>query len=136
MRFMMVAKSDEKIEAGALPDAKLVAAMGRYHEELAKAGALLSADGLLPSSKGARVRFSEGKTSNGPFPGAGELIAGYWLIQAKSKEEAIEWAKRVPFEEGVIEIRQVEELSDFPAELQAAAANEPALRAKPEKRGA
>jgi hypothetical protein len=120
-RFMMLVKGDPK--PGQLPSEELLAAMGRYNEELAKAGVLLDLSGLHPSADGARVRFSGGKRTviDGPFTEAKELVAGYWIIQVKSKEEAIEWAKRVPFEAGAgefpgdpeIEIRQVFELDEF-----------------------
>jgi len=119
MRFMVLVKADKNSEAGVLPDEKLLTEMGRYNEELAKAGVLLAAEGLHPSSKGARVRFSGGKriVTDGPFTEAKELIAGFWLIQVKSKEEAIEWVKRCPNPfpgtESEIEIRQVFEASDF-----------------------
>ena len=126
MRFMMMIKGDEQSEAGVLPDEKLIEAMVRYNDELVKAGALLAAEGLQPSAKGARIRFRGGKpvVTDGPFAEAKEVIAGYWLIEAPSKAEAIEWAKRVPFEAGEsstpsdqggqIELRQVFELEDFP----------------------
>jgi hypothetical protein len=118
MRFMILVKADKDTEAGVLPSEELLAAMGKYNEELAKAGVLLAGEGLHPSSKGARVKFSGGKTTviDGPFTEAKELIAGFWLIQVKSKEEAIEWVKRVPHpddREGEIEIRQVFEAEDF-----------------------
>ncbi len=120
MRFMMIVKANKDSEAGAMPDEKLIAAMTRYNEELAKAGVLLDLSGLQPSSKGARIKFSGGKRTvvDGPFTETKELIAGYWLIQVKSKAEAIEWAKRVPAphgegQEGEIEIRQLFELEDF-----------------------
>ena len=122
MRFMMMIKANKDTEAGVMPEEKTLAAMGKYNEELAKAGVLLDGMGLQPSSKGARVRFSGGKPTviDGPFAEAKELIAGFWLIQVKSKEEAIEWAKRVPFDpdvhmggEGEIELRQVFEMEDF-----------------------
>ncbi len=115
MRFMMFVKADKNSEAGVLPDEKMLADMAKYNEQLVKAGALLAGEGLQASSKGARVRFSGGKPSviDGPFTEVKELVAGYWLINAKSKREAIEWAKRVPFQEGEIEIRQVFELEDF-----------------------
>src|SRR6266568_3042128 len=102
MRFMMIVKANKDTEAGVMPDEKFLAAMMKYNEELAKAGALLDLSGLHPSSKGARVKFSGGRLTviDGPFAEAKELIAGFWLIQVKSKEEAIEWARRVPFEEG------------------------------------
>ncbi len=115
MRFLMIVKANKDSEAGCMPSEELLAAMTKYNEELAKAGALLDLSGLQPSSKGARVRFSGGRrtVTDGPFAETKELIAGYWLIQVKSKEEAVEWAKRVPFEEGEIEVRQLFELEDF-----------------------
>jgi hypothetical protein len=115
MRFMVMIKSDETTEAGILPDEKILTEMGEYNEELVKAGVLLAAEGLHPSSKGARVRFSGSQRTviDGPFAEAKELIAGFWLIQAKSLEEAIEWVKRVPARDAVIEIRQVFEVDDF-----------------------
>jgi hypothetical protein len=118
MRFMLLLKADQTTEAGKLPDEKLLADMGKYNEELVKAGVLLAGEGLQPSSKGARVRFS-GATrtvTDGPFPETKELIAGFWLIQVKSKDEAIEWVKRCPNPlegEAEIEIRQVFEAADF-----------------------
>lgn len=122
MRFMMIVKANKDSEAGVLPDEKLLEAMGKYNEELQKAGVLLDLAGLQASSKGARVKFSGGKRTviDGPFTEVKELIAGYWLIQTKSREEAIEWAKRVPapFGEGAdaeIEIRQLFEMEDFPS---------------------
>ncbi len=119
MRFMMIVKADKNSEAGVLPSEELLAAMGKYNEELVKAGVLLAAEGLHPSSKGARVKFSGSTRTviDGPFTEAKELIAGFWLIQVKSKEEAIEWAKRVPFQEGEVEIRQVFEAEDFGPEF-------------------
>jgi hypothetical protein len=119
MRFMVMVKAAKSSEAGVLPDAKLLAAMGKYNEELVKAGVLLAAEGLQPSSKGARVRFSGEKRTviDGPFSETKELVAGFWLIQVKSKEEAIEWVKRCPNPfpgtESEIEIRQVFEADDF-----------------------
>jgi hypothetical protein len=118
MRFMILVKADKDSEAGVLPSEKLLTDMGKYNEELAKAGVLLAAEGLQASSKGARVRFSGNKRTvvDGPFAETKELIAGFWLIQVKSKEEAIEWVKRVPFSgdsEAEIEIRQVFETEDF-----------------------
>jgi hypothetical protein len=105
------------------PDAEAVGKMSRYNDELTKAGVLLALDGLQPPSKGARVSFSGGKNTitDGPFAEAKEVIGGYWLIQVKSKEEAVEWASRCPGEDCVIEVRQVYEMSDFPADVQAAA---------------
>jgi hypothetical protein len=122
MRFMILIKSNPKIEAGALPDEKLLTEMGKYNEELVKAGIMLAGEGLQPSSKGARVKFSGAKRTviDGPFTEAKELIAGFWLWQVKSKEEAIEWVKRCPNptgEEAEIEVRQVFEADDFGPEL-------------------
>ena len=121
MRFMvLMIPGDKKVEAGVLPDEKIIAAMMKYNEELAKAGVLLALDGLHPSSKGARIRFSGEKrtVTDGPFTEAKELIGGYWLWQVKSKEEAIEWASRCPALDGdVLEIRQVYEASDFGPEV-------------------
>jgi hypothetical protein len=123
MRFMVMVKATKDSEAGVLPDEKLLAEMGKYNEELVKAGVLLAGEGLHPSAKGARVRFSDGKRTviDGPFTEAKELIAGFWLFQVKSKEEAIEWVKRCPAPfpggEAEIEIRQVFEPEDFGAAL-------------------
>jgi hypothetical protein len=117
---MLLVKANEDSEAGVLPSEEMLAAMGRYNEELVKAGVLLAGEGLHPSSKGARVRFSGGKTTviDGPFTEAKELIAGFWLIQVRSRDEAIEWVKRVPFGEGEeIEVRQVFEADDFGPEF-------------------
>jgi len=119
MRFMVLVKADKNSEAGVLPSKELLAAMGQLNEEMAKAGVLLAGEGLQPSSKGARVSFSGRKrlVTNGPFAETKELIAGFWMIQVKSKDEAIEWVKRVPFADGeVVEVRQVFEASDFPPE--------------------
>jgi len=115
MRFLVIVKANEESEAGAIPDEAMLAVMGKYNEELAKAGVLLDLSGLQPTSKGARVAFSGTKRTviDGPFTEAKELVAGYWLIQVKSKAEAIEWVKRAPFEEGEVEIRQLFELDDF-----------------------
>jgi hypothetical protein len=118
MRFMILVKADADTEAGVLPSEELLTAMGRYNEELVKAGVLLAGEGLHPSSKGARVRFSGGRTTviDGPFAETKELIAGFWLIQVRSRDEAIEWVKRVPTNPEVdeeIEIRQVFEADDF-----------------------
>jgi hypothetical protein len=122
MRFMVIIKADKDTEAGVMPSEKLLAEMGKYNEELAKAGVLLAGEGLQPSSKGARVRFSGDKRTviDGPFTETKELIAGFWLFQVKSKEEAIEWVKRCPNPlegECEIEIRQVFEADDFGAEF-------------------
>ena len=123
MRFMVMVKATKDSEAGVLPDKKLLADMGKYNEELVKAGVMLAGEGLHASSKGARVRFSGSKRTviDGPFPETKELIAGYWLFQVKSLEEAIEWVKRcpnpMPNQESEIEIRQVFEADDFGAEF-------------------
>jgi hypothetical protein len=139
VRFMAMVKANKLSESGALPDPELLAAMGKYNEELAKAGVLLAGEGLQPSSKGARIRFSGGRRTvvDGPFTESKELIAGFWIIQAKSKEEAIEWIKRCPHPfgdgEAEIEIRQVFESSDFGPEVEA---SEQALREKLQERAA
>jgi hypothetical protein len=120
MRFMMIVKSNAKSEAGVLPDEKVLSAMGQYNDELVKANVMLAGEGLQASSKGARVRIS-GKNvtvTDGPFAETKELVAGFWIIEAKSKQEAIDWAKRVPGTEGEIELRQIFELSDFPVDPQ------------------
>ncbi|HEY3204367.1 MAG TPA: YciI family protein [Thermoanaerobaculia bacterium] len=119
MRFMVIVKADKNSEAGVLPDKKILTEMGKFNDELAKAGVMLAGEGLQPSSKGARVRFSGGKRTviDGPFSETKELVAGFWLWQVKSKEEAIEWLKRAPFEETEVEIRQVFEAEDFGTEL-------------------
>ena len=123
MRFMILVKANKDSEAGILPDEKILTEMMKYNEELVKAGVMLAGEGLHPSSKGARVNFSGGKrtVTDGPFTEAKELIAGFWLFQVKSKEEAIEWVKRCPNPfpgaESEIEIRQVFEAEDFGAEF-------------------
>lgn len=119
---MMLVKGNEKIEAGELPDPSLFVAMEKYNEELKKAGALISLDGLHPSSKGARVWFSGGAISvtDGPFPNPEELVSGFWIIQLPSLKDAIDWAQRVPFKDGVVEVRQIQETEEFPAEIQEA----------------
>lgn len=120
MRFMMIVKASKNSEAGKMPGEELLAAMGKYNEELMKAGALVELAGLQPSSKGARVKYSNGQRTivDGPFAETKELIAGFWIIRAKSMEEAMEWAKRIPAPhgegaEGEIEIRPFYELEDF-----------------------
>ena len=134
MKFMILVKANPSSEAGEMPDEQLLSAMGKYNEELVKAGVLLAGDGLHPSSKGARVRFSGNQRTviDGPFTEAKELIAGYWLFQVKSREEAIEWVKRCPNPgpgESEIEIRQVFEAADFgPALTPELAQQEEALR--------
>jgi hypothetical protein len=112
---MVLVKADKASEGGALPDEKMLAEMGKFNEQLVKAGVMLAGEGLQPSSKGARVKFSKGKKSviDGPFAETKELVAGFWLWQVRSKEEAIEWLKRAPFENTEVEIRQVFENDDF-----------------------
>ena len=120
MRVMVIVKADKNSEAGVMPSREILTAMGKYNEELVKAGVMLAGEGLHPSSKGKRVRFSGGKHTiiDGPFTESKELIAGFWLWQVRSMDEAIEWLKRSPFDGGTeIEIRQVFETDDFGAEL-------------------
>ena len=119
MRFMVIVKADKDSEAGVLPTRELLAEMGKYNEGLAKAGIMLAGEGLQASSKGARVRFNGNKRTviDGPFAETKELVAGFWLWQVRSKEEAIEWLKRAPFREGEVEIRQVFEADDFGPEF-------------------
>ncbi len=135
MRFMMlmIPKGYEKAAPGTTPDAKAVEAMMKYNESLQKAGVLLGLDGLHPPSMGARVSFSAGKptVTDGPYAETKEVIGGYWMIQVKSKEEAIEWARRCPAADNeVIEIRQVFEMSDFPSDVQKAADKFPEMQAQ------
>jgi hypothetical protein len=140
MRFLVIIKANKDSEAGIMPDEKFLTEMGKYNEELVKAGVMLAGEGLHPSSRGARVKFSRGKVSvlDGPFTETKELIAGYWLWQCKSLQEAVEWVKRCPNpygtldripegEEGVIEIRQVFESEEFGPEFT------PELRAQEER---
>jgi hypothetical protein len=130
MRFMVIVKANKDSEAGVLPDKKILTEMGKYNEELSKAGVMLAGEGLQPSSKGVRVKFSGGKPTviDGPFTETKELVAGFWLWQVKSKEEAIEWLKRAPFGGGTeVELRQVFESEDFGAEFT------PELRAQEER---
>jgi hypothetical protein len=119
MRFMVIVKANKDSEAGVLPDQKMLAEMGKFNEELANAGVMLAGEGLQASSKGARVRFTGKKrtVTDGPFAETKELVAGYWVWQVKSKDEAIEWLKRAPFEEGEVEIRQIFEADDFGPEF-------------------
>jgi len=119
MRVMVIVKANKQSEAGVLPDEKILTEMGKFNQQLEQAGVLLAAEGLQASSKGARVRFSGGKRTviDGPFTETKELIAGFWLWQVKSLDEAIEWLKRAPFQEGDVEIRQVFEADDFGAAL-------------------
>ena len=135
MRFMVLVPASKESEAGVLPDKELFAAMGKFNEEMVKAGVMLAGEGLAPTSKGARIKYSGGKptVTDGPFTESKELVAGFWMIQTKSKEEAVEWMKRAPFGGGVeIEIRQVYEMTDFPSENfpPEQAAHEQALRDK------
>jgi hypothetical protein len=135
MRFMMlmIPKGYEKAEPGTMPDPKAVEAMMKYNEALQKAGVLLALDGLHPPSMGARVSFSGGKpkVTDGPFAEAKEVIGGYWMIQVKSREEAIEWATRCPASGNeVIEVRQVQEFADFPPDVQEAASGFEKLQKK------
>jgi hypothetical protein len=140
MRFMMlvIPKGYETAEPGTMPEAEAVAKMMKYNEELQKAGVLLALDGLHPASMGARVSFEGGKpkVTDGPFAEAKEVLGGYWMIQVKSKEEAIQWAKRAPMSANeIIEVRQVQEMADFPPDVQAAAAGfeEMQMQANPGK---
>ncbi|MES2760413.1 MAG: YciI family protein [Pseudomonadota bacterium] len=136
MRFMILLMADKDTEAGKMPSEKLLADMGNFNEELIKAGVMEAGEGLQPSSKGARVRFAGDKVSvaDGPFPHAGGLLAGFWIWKVKSKEEAIEWVKKVPMPmasgEAEIEIRQIFEAEDFGAEFT------PELRAQEERQRA
>jgi len=133
MRFMVLVKADKNSEAGVMPDKKILTDMGNFNDELVKAGVMLEGEGLHPSSKGARVRFSGSKrtVTDGPFSETKELVAGYWVWQVKSKADAIEWLKRAPFDGGTeVEIRQIFEAEDFGAELT------PELRAQEDRQRA
>ncbi|WP_437933799.1 YciI family protein [Sorangium sp. So ce341] len=139
MRFMMlmIPKGYESAAPGTMPDAKAVAAMMKYNESLQKAGVLLALDGLHPPSMGARISFPGGKPQvvDGPFAEAKEVLGGYWIIQVKSREEAIAWASRCPgSEDAIIEVRQVQELADFPPDVLEAAAGLPEMLAQPAQR--
>jgi hypothetical protein len=142
MRFMVMVRANEISESGAMPDEKILTAMGNFNEELVKAGVLLAGEGLQPSARGARVRFSGARRTvvDGPFAEAKELIAGFWILQVKSREEAIEWMKRCPNPfpgESEVEIRQLYEAEDFGAEFTPEArAQEERLRAEMARRGA
>lgn len=129
MRFMVIVKADKDSEAGVMPTEKLLADMGNYNQQLADAGVMLAGEGLHPSSKGARVKFAGGKTTviDGPFAETKELVAGFWLWKVNSKEEALEWLKRAPFENTEVELRQVFEAEDFGDEFT------PELRAQEDK---
>ena len=139
MRFMMlmIPKGYEKATPGTMPDAKAVAAMMKYNQELQKAGVLLALDGLHPPSMGARVSFSGGKpkVTDGPFSEAKEVLGGYWMIEVKSKEEAVAWASRCPAsDDEVIEVRQVQEMADFPDDVKKAAAGFAEMQSAQRKR--
>ena len=137
MRFMMLMYPGPKAEAGVMPDDKLIAAMMKYNKELADGGVLLALDGLQSTAKGARIRFSGGKASvtEGPFRDAREVLGGYWMIEVGSREEAIAWAKKCPASANeVIEIRQVQEMADFPADVQQAAASFDGLKGRTDGR--
>ena len=139
MRFMMlmIPRGYEKAAPGAMPDAQAVAAMMKYNEELQRAGVLLALEGLHPPSMGARVSFTGGKpnVTEGAAIEAKEVLGGYWMIRVKSRDEAIEWAKRVPASDNeIVEVRQVQEFEDFSPEIQNAARNEPALREQLDQR--
>jgi hypothetical protein len=138
MRFMMlmIPKGYEKAAPGAMPDAKAVAAMMKYNESLQKAGVLLALDGLQPPSMGARISFSAGKAqvTDGPFVETKETLGGYWMIQVNSKKEAVEWASRCPASDNdVIEVRQLQEFSDFPADVKKAAVGFPEMQPQSDK---
>jgi hypothetical protein len=139
MRFMMLVKADKTTEAGVLPTSQDLEVMGKYNDELIKAGALVDAAGLQPSSKGAKITFQNGKVqvTDGPFAETKELIAGYWVIDVKSREEALEWAKRIPFDRiphdgrtAEVELRQFFEISDFPDAPPEVVAQEQAFKLK------
>jgi hypothetical protein len=116
MRFMVIVKADKKTEAGVMPSTELLTAMGKFNEQMVKAGVMLAGEGLHPTSKGARIKYSgkEPTVSKGPFAVTNDLVAGFWLIQVKSRDEAVEWMKRAPFDGGAeVEIRQVFDTEDF-----------------------
>jgi hypothetical protein len=115
MRFMVIVKADQRTEAGVLPSGDLLEKMGKYNEELARAGVLLAGEGLQASSKGARVRFEGARRSvvDGPFTETKELVSGFWILQVSSREEALEWVKKAPFRNGEVEVRRISEAEDF-----------------------
>ena len=119
MRFIVFVKANQESEAGVMPTQEMLAEMGKFNEELVKAGAMLAGEGLHPSSKGARIRYAGDQRTviDGPFAETKELVAGFWILQVRSKEEAIEWIKRAPFREGEVEIRQIFEAEDFGPEF-------------------
>ena len=129
MRYMVIVKATKESEAGVMPKREMLAAMGNFNEQLVKAGIMLDGDGLRPSSKGTRIRFSGKQRTaiDGPFAETKELVAGFWIWKVKSREEALEWAKRIPFDEGEVELRPFFETEDFGAELT------PELRAQEER---
>ena len=118
MRFMMIVKATPNCESGIMPDKQVLSEMARYNEQLTKAGALLAVNKLESSSKGARVHYAKGKfkVTDGPFAETKELVGGFWLIEAKSQDEALDWARRIPFQEGEVEVRPLFELTDFPVD--------------------
>ena len=138
MRFMVIVKANKDSEAGKLPSHEMLAAMGKYNQELVQAGVMQAGEGLHPSSKGTRVRFAGGKTSviDGPFSETEQLVAGFWMWKVKSKQEAIDWLKRAPFQDATLEIRQVHEAEDFAASDPTGdlRRDEAALRAKIDQR--
>lgn len=141
MRFMMLVKASKESEAGMLPSKELIAAMGQFNEEMVKAGVLIAGEGLQASSKGARITYSGSRRSvtDGPFAETKELLAGFWMIDVKSKADAIAWASRVPFTDGeVVEVRQVFDASDFPSDVMPpeAAAREERLRDELQRKAA
>jgi len=119
MRYLVMVKGNKEYEAGAMPSEQELAEMGKFNDELVKAGVMLAGEGLQPSSKGARISYAGGKPTvrDGPFTEAKELVAGFWIWQVKSRPEALEWAKRIPFKDGEVEIRQIFEAEDFGAEF-------------------
>src|SRR6059036_1752873 len=119
MRFLVMVKANKDSEAGVMPDERMLTEMGKFNDELVKAGVMLAGEGLQPSSKGTRISYSGNKRTvrDGPFTETKELVAGFWIWQVKNKSEALEWAKRIPFQEGEVEIRQVFEAEDFGAEF-------------------
>lgn len=132
MRFLVMVKGNKEYEAGAMPSQQELTEMGKFNDELVKAGVMLAGEGLQPSSKGARISYSGSKRTvrDGPFTEAKELVAGFWIWQVKSRAEALEWAKRIPFNDGEVELRQVFEAEDFGAEFT------PELRAQEERQRA
>jgi hypothetical protein len=139
MRFMVIVKANQDSEAGKLPPPELFEKMGKFNEEMVNAGIMLAGEGLHPTSKGARIQFAGGKTvvTEGPFHLSNDLIAGFWIIKVKSKDEAIEWMKRAPFSDAQIELRQIQEAEDFGAHLPAEVRQqEERLRAEIEKQKA